>query len=319
MKRFITLLLAAGVLVVGLIQTSEAKNMDSQKTLRLLMPQWQGGDYDIVPPTGEMYPLGSRLLAVIAPESDAPMVEVPVEPYTGAPRQTQNGVVWQDVLLRQVQAAHRIIEEHNPARIVMFGGECHVDQAPFAYLNEKYGGKVGLIWMDAHPDVTTPANGATEHAMVLGNLMGRGDPVLAKEVKVPYKPEQVLLVGIDGYNAPHEEQTIKDLGLRVLKPQEVMENSDAVLKWVRDNKFEYIAIHFDLDVLSPDSFRSQFPMNPEGLPFNTTKGNLTLAQATRLIKDVSAAADVVGLGFTEHMPWDAYNLRKMMREFPIMK
>lgn len=291
------------------------------KTLRLLMPQWQGGDYDFTPPTGEVYPLGARLLAVIAPESDAPLVEVPVEPYAGGPRPTptQNGVVWQDTLLRQLKAAHSIIEKHNPDRIVMFGGECHVDQAPFAYLNEKYGGRVGLIWLDAHPDITTPKNGTTEHAMVLGNLMGKGDPVLAKEVRVPFNPEQVLLVGIEGYMAAYEEQTVRELGLRVLKPQDVAKNSDAVINWIRENKFAYIAIHFDLDVMAPGTFYSQFTMNPEGLPFEPTKGGVTLAQAARLIKDISAAADVVGLGFAEHMPWDAYYLRKMMREIPIMK
>lgn len=35
----------------------------------------------------------------------------------------------------------------------MFGGDCLVEQAPFAYLNERYGGELGLIWIDAHGDL----------------------------------------------------------------------------------------------------------------------------------------------------------------------
>jgi arginase len=40
---------------------------------------------------------------------------------------------------------------------------------------------------------------------------------------------------------------------------------------------------------------------------------------TRVIQDVSGAADVVGFGITEHMPWDARNLKYMMESFNFMK
>ena len=311
---FVCLVTAAG--------HAEVRRMDSPKkgkTLRLLMPQWQGGDYDIKPSSGEIYPMGARLLAFLAPESEAPLVEVPVEAYTGAPRPSQNGVVWQDVVLRQLRAARTIIDEHAPDRIIMFGGDCLVDQAPFAYLNERYQGRLGLLWIDAHPDISTPAMHDREHAMILGNLLGKGDPVFAKEVALPLKPEQVLMIGLDGYNSPEEEKAVNSIGLRALPSADVAENSEAVLKWIKDNKFDHIAIHFDLDVLDPKSFYSQLPMNPNGLPFDTVGSKLTIYQATRLIKDVSAAADLVGLGITEHMPWDALNLKNMMKEFPIMQ
>ena len=97
-----------------------------QKTLRLLMPQWQGGDYDLSIRTGELYPLGARILAFLAPKSDAPLIEVPVEPYTGAERRKENGVVRQTVVLRQMLAARKILEEQSPDRVVVFGGDCLV-------------------------------------------------------------------------------------------------------------------------------------------------------------------------------------------------
>lgn len=321
-KAFLPVMAFLLICLTGTVK-AEAQNMTAaqqKKTLRLLMPQWQGGDYDLSVPTGELYPLGARILAFLAPESDAPLVEVPVEPFTGDSRTKQNGVVRQDAVLKQLRAATKIIDEHAPDRIIMFGGDCLVNQAPFSYLNERYQGKLGLLWLDAHPDISTPKNYDREHAMILGNLIDGGDPVFAREVRMPLKVDQVLIVGVEGYNSPAEEEIVKKTGLRVLQSKDVASNSDVVLRWIRDNKFDHVAIHFDLDVLDPKSFYSQFPNDPAATEkFDTNLGKLTIAQATRLIKDVSGATDVVGLGFTEHMPWDARNLKNMMEQFPFMK
>ncbi len=288
------------------------------KTLRLVMPQWQGGDHEMRYP-GLVYPLGASLLAFLAPESDAPLVEVPVEPFTNAERVKENGVVWQSVVLQQMRAARNIIDAHAPDRIIMFGGDCLVNQAPFAYLNERYEGKVGLLWIDAHPDISTPKDSDCSHAMVLGNLLGGGDPLLAREVKIPYKPEQVLLVGIEDV-LPYEKATINELGLRVVPAREVAENSRIVLAWLQENNFQHVALHVDLDVLELTFFRSQFLSNSlEKIPFATPAGKITIPQLTRLINDVSATTDVVGCGFTEHLPWDAVQLKNMMESFAFMK
>ena len=289
------------------------------KTLRLLMPQWQGGDYDLPPSTRELYPLGARLLAFLAPESNAPLIEVPVVPHAGVAGTKQNGVVQQDVVLQQLRAARKIIDEHSPDRIIMFGGDCLVDQAPFAYLNERYEGNLGILWIDAHPDISTPKEHDREHAMILGNLLGGGDPVFAGEVKRRFTAKQVLIVGVSSYNTPAEEKIVTELGLRVLSPESVFDDSEAVLHWIQTSGFDNIAVHFDMDALDPKYFYSQFPRNPNGLSFDTASGKLTMTQVTRLINDVSKQANIVGFGFAEHMPWDAYNLKNMMERFSFMK
>ena len=138
-------------------------------TLRLLMPQWQGGN-------NPSYALGARLLSWLAPDGgDTLQVEVPVEEYMGEALPLENGVVARTALLRQILAAQKTLEAHSPERVIVFGGDCLVSQAPFAYLNEKYGGKLGVLWLDAHPDVSTPEMHRHVHAMVLGNLLGEGD------------------------------------------------------------------------------------------------------------------------------------------------
>ncbi|WP_367174947.1 arginase family protein [uncultured Desulfovibrio sp.] len=60
------------------------------------------------------------------------------------------------MVLQHLRAARKIIDEHSPDKIIMFGGDCLVDQASFAYLNERYKGNIGILWIDAHPDISPP-------------------------------------------------------------------------------------------------------------------------------------------------------------------
>lgn len=283
-----------------------------QKTLRLLMPQWQGGNF------GETYPLGARLLAWLAPSGDSPLVEVPVEPYCGATPAMEGGVVGKSVLLKQLRAARHIIEAHEPDRIVVFGGDCLVSQAPFAYLNERYAGNLGVLWIDAHPDVTTPKDFRHEHAMVLGNLLGEGDSDFASEVPVRIDPKRVLYAGVDE-TLPWETEVLGRLGLARVRSCDVQPGSEPVLEWLRNNAIEHLAIHLDLDVLDPERFRSLLFNNPDAVaPVDAAYGKLSFPQVTGLVRDVAAHADVVGMTFAEYMPWDAINLKKMMEAFPFM-
>ena len=38
--------------------------------------------------------------------------------------------------------------------IIIFWGDCSFFQTPFDYLKGKYGKNLGIIWLDAHPDVS---------------------------------------------------------------------------------------------------------------------------------------------------------------------
>lgn len=302
------------------IMSAEKHNQKST-TLRLIMPEWQGGDYDLSVSSGELYPLGARLLAFLAPKSEAETVKVPVEEYRpGLERKKENGVVNQDIVIRQMKAAMNILEEKKPDRVITFGGECLVSQAPFDYLYGRYSGNLGILWIDSHPDVSTPANHDREHAMVLGNLLGGGDPLMAKNVKHRIDPKKVLLVGQDKFDSPVEIDNIQSFGLPVIKPQDVAQNSEAVLKWLKDRHIENLAIHLDLDVLNPASFNSQLTNDPYATEkYPTVTGKLDLKQITRLLMDISANTNVVGLTFAEYMPWDALYLQKMMSQLPIMR
>lgn len=289
-----------------------------KNTLRLLFPQWQGG-YDESDFPGRIYPLGARLLAWLAPESDAPLVEVPVPEWTGAAAPKEGGIFYRQEILRQIRAAYQLISAHSPERIITFGGDCLISQAPFSYLNERYKGKLGIIWIDAHPDVTTPKDFDHAHAMVLGNLLGEGEPLLANEVKAHVRPEQVTLVGVDGVFG-HEREAINKFNLNVIKSKEVVENVSPVTDWIRKGRFEHVAVHLDLDVLDPTVFRSLLFANPDvDEHIESEHGKLRIQDVSSLLKAISEQADVVGMSFAEYMPWDALKLKKMLNELDFMK
>lgn len=284
------------------------------KTLRLLFPQWQGGN---VPD----YVIGARLLDWLAPEtSDMVKAEVPVPLYDGTELEIENGVFGRAAVKRQLRDAARIIEEHNPDRIIVFGGDCHVSQAPFDSLNGKYENTFGVLWLDSHPDVSTLEMHDQENAMVLGNLLGEGDQDFAKEVKAPLDSSRVMFGGLQRELLNKAEIEIIDRNhIRIAGPAELAESSGPVTTWISENRITHLAIHLDVDVLDPNVFRAQLPANPAGLDFETNIGVMTFPQVARILQDASKQCELVGLAIAEHMPWDVINLRNFLQGLPIFK
>ncbi|WP_410016825.1 hypothetical protein [Sodalis sp. C49] len=82
-----------------------------------------------------------------------------------------------------------------------------------------------------------------------------------------------------------------------------------------------LAVHLDLDVLNPGVFRSLLFAEPEP-EFDWQAvypvGKLNLAQTLRIISDVSAETRIVIIGITEHLPWDAWNLKALLNKLPLL-
>ena len=285
-----------------------------ETTLRLNMPQWQGGNR-------HEYYFGSDLLAWLAPPPDGPVETVPVPaPKPGETLAVENGILGRRALLRQARAARDAIEKHHPDRIVSLGGDCLIDLAPIAYLNTRYGGDLGVLWVDAHPDVLTPRDFVQGNAQVLGALLGRGDPDLAGEVDTPVKPSRVMYAGLDTW-MPVEGAVIDELGLRRAGADSLAETSSPVLDWIASEEIARLAIHFDVDVLDPTRFGPVLfndPDAPADALANVPRGRMAPTQVVRLLQDVAAACDVVGLAIAEYMPWEAITTRNMLRRLPLL-
>ncbi|UWU25176.1 arginase family protein (plasmid) [Rhizobium sp. CB3060] len=285
----------------------------STKTLRLHIPQWQGGNL-------EAYHFGAQLLAWLAPAAAGPVATVEVPEPDGSELPLEDGIVARSALLRQLDSTDQILMKEMPDRIVVLGGDCLVDLAPFAYLNERYEGDLAVLWVDAHPDVMTPKHFVHAHAMVLGNLMGEGDPDFTNRVARPIKPEKVMYAGLYDMS-PEEWEIVERLGLSMATPSQLIDTSQPVIEWLRSTGARHVAIHFDLDVIDPVQFRSlnfAMPNAPSDAFEGVPRGRMTIAQVVRLLNDVAREVDVVGLGITEHLPWDAIAIRDMLRALPLI-
>ncbi len=285
-----------------------------ETTLRLHMPQWQGGNrHD--------YYFGSQLLAWLAPLANGPVETVPVpEPKPGETLEVENGIVGRAALLQQARAARQAIEKHRPDRIVTLGGDCLIDLAPMAYLNTRYGRNLGVLWVDAHPDVLTPNDSAHGHTHVLAALLGRGDGDLVGEVDTPLQPSRVMYAGLDAW-MPIEGDVITELDLRRAGAEALADSSAPVLSWIASEGITHLAVHFDVDVLDPKQFRpvlfNKLDAPAEALA-DVPRGRMAPEHVVRLLHDVAAACDIVGLAITEYMPWEAIATRNLLRRLPLL-
>lgn len=282
-------------------------------TLRLVFPQWQGGDN---PP----YYLGSRLLAWLAPPAKGPVAEVPVDAPTNTPLPLEEDIRGRSALVRQINSARRIIDAHDPQSIVVLGGDCLVSLVPFAWLAEKYGEKLGVLWIDTHPDVQTPKQYKNAHAHVLGALMGHGDHDLTCAVKKPVSAKNIMIAGLHD-PLPYEAEFMAQHGLRTCSPQQVRDGAQPVMQWLNESGIEVLAIHLDLDVLDPHHFRSVLFAKPGRGQHDfgdVAEGKLNIPDVLKLVQQVTTEKQVVGMTIAEHLPWDALNLQEMMQQLPLL-
>ncbi|WP_174509020.1 arginase family protein [Klebsiella oxytoca] len=286
----------------------------TSKTLRLLFPQWQGGNN---PP----YHLGSLLLAYLSPESDGPVESVAVDEPTTAPQAEVDGITAKPQIIRQLNDAASLIEKHDPDSIVVFGGDCLVSLAPFSHLLNKYGDKLGVLWIDSHPDVQTAQQYPNAHAHVLGALIGTGDKDLVAHVTTRLNPSKIMIAGIHDPLA-YEAEYLARHHIAAIGPELVKKDGKDVMEWIERESIEYLAIHLDLDVLDPSLFRSVLFARPgrgEHDFGDVAEGKLTIEDVLNLIAQATSKAAPVGLTIAEHLPWDMLNLKNMLSALPLMK
>ncbi|WP_269026692.1 hypothetical protein [Limosilactobacillus fermentum] len=106
------------------------------------------------------------------------------------------------------------------------------------------------------------------------------------------------------------DHNVFDYQVQRLTPKQLREPPNAPSDWVRGHGFKQVAVHFDLDALSPTAFRSIYPAEPGTDPadFPATVGQLTLPEVANLLTQLDQNAELVGLTVAEHMAWDAHGL-----------
>lgn len=186
---------------------------------------------------------------------------------------------------------------------VVLGGDHTVAIGSFAGLRLALGveRRLGIVWVDAHPDLNTPETTPSNHGhgMPLSALIGLGHPVLVNAGGVrgaKLGTGDVALVGIRDIDpgeaallASHPElhaitaEMIRALGLTAaLQP---------VLAW--SEHLDAIHLSFDLDAVDPDHAPGVTTPVPGGLTVEEAHSLVTVFRATGRLR----SADVV-----EHLP-----------------
>ena len=294
------------------------KSMEKEKTVRLIYPQWQGASVVHLLPelknnpaeASRGYYLGAQLLNFLAPDSGQETLTVPVSTDM-TDRIVTDGVIDRDAILKQSKAALEMLRAANPDRIITLGGECSVSVVPFTYLADKYKDDVAKIWIDAHPDLTLPGDVYPGyHAMAATACMGYGEKQIISVLPAKIAPSKVLLVGIRNWERDEIKVRQQQYGIRNITGEEVAENSDAIREWLKSCGASKVVIHFDMDVLDPAEIIAAVGTDPDGMK---------MEQVIRVINDIAAEKEVVGLTVAEAMPRTAIRIKNMLNRLPLLK
>ena len=256
------------------------------------------------------YHLGPALLAMLSPEHDGPTAYVPVSTDTSDEAlATVDGIYARDAVVRQLRDALGLLRQTAPTSVVTFGGECSVSVAPFSYLANLYGDDLAVLWIDAHSDTGVPGQSYTGfRSMSLATLAGEGDVGIIAELPALLPPLKILQVGLRHWD--EDGIAVKErLGIQSVGITDTAEDSRRVLDWVAGTGASRLAVHIDLDVLDPRDF--------SGAAAGQQSDGMRVSDLVRLVGELSAAAEIVGLTVAKHLPVELIRLSGMLRDLPL--
>lgn len=281
------------------------------KTIRLLYPDYVSGGM-------ETYYFGANLLAHILPENEKqPLIKVELTPPDGKEHTVTAGIYARSEVMAGIRQAKAAIEKANPDKIITIGGNCVVSLAPFDYLHGIYE-NMGIVWLDAHPDVSAPQNNyPNAHAMVLGSLLGYGDSELSAQMQnAKFNADEILYVGLQELH-DYQEAFLKENGVDYQVQTETFLSDHKIKDFLQ--QFEHIVIHLDIDVLDAGRFHSTYFANKELVGDGSGSGKMTMERLSDILKLVTENSDVVGFTIAEYLPFDEYHLHKMLSHIKLFK
>jgi arginase len=259
----------------------------------LLYPEWQGYGVDASVHHGAL-----SVARAVFPDAAFTRVESPIDEALTI----EEGVLGLSSIASRYRATLANLRASAPDRVVTVGGTCGVEAAPVAYLNERYGGDLAVVWFDAHGDLNAPATSPSGHfhGMVLRTLLGDGPQEYVRELQRPLHPTQIFLAGTRDLDRD-EAAYIRDAGISVTPP-EAFADSRAVATAIRARGFRNIYLHLDMDCFRPDEF-------PDTLM--RTAGGPSLDLVSAVMRELRAAFHVAGFSLVEYVDRGRGSLAKL--------
>lgn len=183
--------------------------------------------------------------------------------------------------------AARIEELDADRPLLVVGGDCSIELG-VAAAHARKPGRVGLLYVDLHADLNTPATtyeGALDW-MVVSHLIGAATTIPNTAV---LDADQVHYVGVDQNRlTAGERDLLAEHDLAVTSAQRVRRDPVGAAHEARAAMagFDQLLIHFDVDLVDfNDLPLSENPGRAEGLPFDTV-----IAALTELLRAPNLAA-----------------------------
>ena len=145
--------------------------------------------------------------------------------------------------------------------------------------------------------------------MAVAALTGHGDRQVQALLPAIVAPDRVVLVGLHAW-ATDDIANVAHWGIRAFSPDELRATTQPLLAWLAGTGCSRIAIHFDVDTI--DS-------NELVLGLGAEPGGLTTAQVRRIVDDLDAVAEVVGVTVAEFIPRQVMHLQQLLTGFPLLR
>lgn len=169
--------------------------------------------------------------------------------------ESRDGLPYAEVIAESCRQAFLKLKDLPPEQFpIALGGDHSVSLGSVSGVAQA--GRTGVLWIDAHADLNTPASSPSGnvHGMPLSHLLGAGDPRLLNiwGGGAVLEPRDLVFIGLRSLD-PFERAFIREHGVRAYTMKEIDRRGLAV---VAEEALEYLGaprlhVSFDADALDP--------------------------------------------------------------------
>lgn len=221
---------------------------------------------------------------------DVEMADFP--PSDVSPKGVDNLPIYATGLIKRVNGSL-----HNGSTPIIIGGDHSISIATVSAVaghvcqTKASLGDVGVVWIDAHPDLEPPGPDSTDglNAMAATHLLGQGFPELCRleGFSPKVKPENFTLIGLRDV-ITEERHLIRDMGIKAYAASDVERLGiasiiDSTLESMAD-RVDGLVVSFDIDVIDPIAAPAVDYPEPGGL---TVREAMVIAESISQFEKLS--------------------------------